>query len=77
MDTRLKIYLVNVTIERRSGRKVSNLFFARRVTKGNDFETRLRFLRVKAFCKDFDPKTDRVINIQLIKQVGDTGVIDN
>lgn len=77
MEKYLTIYVCDVKIKKKRNRKFIIEEYKRKVTKGNDFETRLKFLRLKSFCKDFNPKTDQVIEIKTIKSVGQTNVIDN
>ncbi len=75
---KLNIYLVHVTIEFTRNRKTTTRVFDSRITtKGNDFATRLKFLKFHRFCKEFKPGIDRVTKIETVKKVGETSVVNN
>lgn len=77
MIYKIDIVVTNVTIEISRNRKLSTLIFERVITKGNDFQTMLKFIKLKKIYKDFKPETDRVIKIDVVKKVGETSVINN
>lgn len=77
MNEKINIYLVDVTVKFIRNRKVTVKTYKNQVTKGNEFETQKRFLRLRRFCPDFKEGIDTIVSIEIVKNVGSTTVIDN
>lgn len=73
---RLDIVMTDVVIDFYRNRRLTRKTINRVILKGNTPEEIRKNLNIKRLGKDFDPKRDKIVEIIVVKKVGDTSVID-